>query len=68
MSILSAFENTAISVSIFEGAHQNRRNAEGAQDARHGVTVSTFGERPWSDDAGVLRTTNKSEKDRRPVA
>ena len=33
---MSPFENSAILVSIFEGAHRNRGKAEGAQDAHIG--------------------------------
>jgi hypothetical protein len=42
LSILSAFENSAIPVSIFEGAHQNGRKPEGAQDAHDRRLLSIF--------------------------
>jgi len=42
MSNMSAFGNSAIPVSIFEDAHQNRRNLEGAHVAHDRRPVSIF--------------------------
>jgi len=46
LSILSAFEDSANPVSVFEGAHQNRRNLEGAQDAQGEAQMTAFDVRP----------------------
>jgi hypothetical protein len=42
LGILSLFGFSAIPVSAFEGAHQNRGDPEGAQEAQRGAMLSAF--------------------------